>query len=562
MSNYHGYSGNNFDRWVERNSNTSALGKVQKQFWFTKSAVIRKLGKREDEYIVASDAELDAKIDLFKAIESSTKELQMLLADYQNRICILAQEENTLGRLLKEYGKQDQTRAGKMMLAVGKSLSYTAQQRVALRNPLVRLFQEVDTFQTRAVEDTCHTVEEMEKIRTEYRGALMWMKNISQDFNPDHYQQLEKFREVQTLVKHKKSRFDQMKIKSLQKIELLAASRCNMFSHALILYQNNLITFSDKTAKTLNNVASNFKGYHPYKFHVIKELAEPLAPVENEEDDEKVQELELNDDDKTFFDSEYHDDDKDNVSKSLNPAKNRANKYKKEERLSKNSDSLVNLFNDEDSSQLLSFENNDTTSKTLLDENVAETLSSFANVDLMSEEILTEANSSNAEILKELFESPHHDNKEPPKQVLPIFGTEALYNQNASLSHDKVSEKLNSNGLSQSNPSSSQLFLPSQLLDFGLSDFNSQPSLEKPNNLPSKAFESQFLWQSPLPSQQKRTNANLPLNKDLKGTNESGSSLSKLDKNKLDWYKVFQDIDPLADPGNAIFGKGFRDKKC
>ncbi|KAB7503310.1 Islet cell autoantigen 1 [Armadillidium nasatum] len=562
MSNYHGYSGNNFDRWVERNSNTSALGKVQKQFWFTKSAVIRKLGKREDEYIVASDAELDAKIDLFKAIESSTKELQMLLADYQNRICILAQEENTLGRLLKEYGKQDQTRAGKMMLAVGKSLSYTAQQRVALRNPLVRLFQEVDTFQTRAVEDTCHTVEEMEKIRTEYRGALMWMKNISQDFNPDHYQQLEKFREVQTLVKQKKSRFDQMKIKSLQKIELLAASRCNMFSHALILYQNNLITFSDKTAKTLNNVASNFKGYHPYKFHVIKELAEPLAPVENEEDDEKVQELELNDDDKTFFDSEYHDDEKDNASKSLNPAKNRANKYKKEERLSKNSDSLVNLFNDEDSSQLLTFENNDTTSKTVVDENVAETLSSFANVDLMSEEILTEANLSTAEMLKELFESPHHENKEPPKQVLPIFGTEALYNQNASLSHDKASEKLNSNGLSQSNPSSSQLFLPSQLLDFGLSDFNSQLSLEKPNNLPSKAFESQFLWQSPLPSQQKRTNANLPLNKDLKGANESVSSLSKQDKNKLDWYKVFQDIDPLADPGNAIFGKGFRDKKC
>lgn len=77
MTNYHGYSGNNFDRWVERNSNTSAFGKVQKQFWFTKSAVIRKLGKREDEYIVSSDAELDAKIDLFKAIESSTKELQV-----------------------------------------------------------------------------------------------------------------------------------------------------------------------------------------------------------------------------------------------------------------------------------------------------------------------------------------------------------------------------------------------------------------------------------------------------------------------------------------------------
>lgn len=73
----HSYSGQNYDRWVQRNSNTTTLGKVQKQFWFTKSAVIRKLGKKEDEHVVASDAELDAKIELFKAIETSTKNLQV-----------------------------------------------------------------------------------------------------------------------------------------------------------------------------------------------------------------------------------------------------------------------------------------------------------------------------------------------------------------------------------------------------------------------------------------------------------------------------------------------------
>ena len=73
----HSYSGQSYDKWVERNSNHTTLGKVQKQFWFTKSAVIRKLGKKEDEHVVASDAELDAKIELFKAIESSTRELQV-----------------------------------------------------------------------------------------------------------------------------------------------------------------------------------------------------------------------------------------------------------------------------------------------------------------------------------------------------------------------------------------------------------------------------------------------------------------------------------------------------
>lgn len=36
----------------------------------------------------------------------------------------------------------------------------------------------------------------MEKARTEYRGALMWMKNVSQELDPDTYKQLEKFRKA------------------------------------------------------------------------------------------------------------------------------------------------------------------------------------------------------------------------------------------------------------------------------------------------------------------------------------------------------------------------------
>ena len=36
--------------------------------------------------------------------------------------------------------------------------------------------------------------------------------------------------------------------------------RCNMFSHALILYQNALITFWEKTAKTMTHVNDSFEG--------------------------------------------------------------------------------------------------------------------------------------------------------------------------------------------------------------------------------------------------------------------------------------------------------------
>ena len=62
--------------------------------------------------------------------------------------------------------------------------------------PLVRLYQEVETFRYRAISDTLMTINRMEIARTEYRGALLWMKDISEELDPDTYKQLEKFRKV------------------------------------------------------------------------------------------------------------------------------------------------------------------------------------------------------------------------------------------------------------------------------------------------------------------------------------------------------------------------------
>lgn len=57
----------------------------------------------------------------------------------------------------------------------------------------------METFRRRAIADTLLTVTRMEKARTEYRGALLWMKDVSQELDPDTYKQLEKFRKVNTL---------------------------------------------------------------------------------------------------------------------------------------------------------------------------------------------------------------------------------------------------------------------------------------------------------------------------------------------------------------------------
>ncbi|XP_046331882.1 islet cell autoantigen 1-like isoform X1 [Haliotis rufescens] len=296
-----GYSGMNYDRQVE-NTNTSTFHKMKETYWTTKQAVIQKLGKKEDEHVVASDHELDSKLDVFRAVQKSSMDLLRVIERYQDRLCAVSQEENAMGRFLKAQTSHDKTRAGKMMAAVGKSQSFAAQQRLALRVPLVRLYQEVETFRYRAISDTLVTINRMEGARTEYRGALLWMKNISEELDPDTYKQLEKFRKVQGQVRKTKARFDKLKLDVMQKVDLLAASRCNMFSHVLANYQSTLLHFWEKTSRTMSAVAESFKGYQHYEFNMLKELAEPSKQLL--EDTTKRHEEPQKDTDNDGFDPE------------------------------------------------------------------------------------------------------------------------------------------------------------------------------------------------------------------------------------------------------------------
>ncbi|XP_077997151.1 islet cell autoantigen 1-like isoform X3 [Glandiceps talaboti] len=273
-----GFYRESYDRHVQNYGNNqpkSVASKVQRQYWVTKQAVIKKFGKKEDEFVVAGDAELDAKLEVFRTIQKSCMDLLRVIEKYQDNICTLSQEENAMGRFLKQQSSTDKTRAGKMMAAVGKSLSFTSQQRLALRAPLVRLYQEVETFRYRAISDSLMTINRMESSRTEYRGALLWMKDVSQELDPDTYKQLEKFRKVQGQVRSTKQKFDRLKNDVCQKIDLLGASRCNLFSHTLATYQNTLLHFWEKTSRTMSAVSESFKGYQYYEFNMLKELIEP-----------------------------------------------------------------------------------------------------------------------------------------------------------------------------------------------------------------------------------------------------------------------------------------------
>ncbi|XP_014401603.1 PREDICTED: islet cell autoantigen 1-like protein isoform X1 [Myotis brandtii] len=269
--------------------NQSVVSRMQKKYWKTKQVLIKATGKKEDEHVVASDAELDAKLEVFHSIQETCTELLKIVEKYQLRLNVVSEEENELGLFLKFQAERDATQAGKLMDATGKALCSSAKQRLALYTPLSRLKQEVATFSQRAVSDTLTTINRMEQARTEYRGALLWMKDVSQELDPDTLKQMEKFRKVQIQVRSSKASFDKLKMDVCQKVDLLGASRCNMLSHSLATYQRTLLGFWEKTARTMSQIYGAYIGLHPYDFVALKQLQDTSSKLEGDHKEEQVE---------------------------------------------------------------------------------------------------------------------------------------------------------------------------------------------------------------------------------------------------------------------------------
>lgn len=63
-----------YNKYAEH-QDRSSLGKLRSKYWTTKQLVIKKLGREEDEFVIASDADVDAKLELLYAIKRSCVDL-------------------------------------------------------------------------------------------------------------------------------------------------------------------------------------------------------------------------------------------------------------------------------------------------------------------------------------------------------------------------------------------------------------------------------------------------------------------------------------------------------
>ncbi|XP_050747173.1 islet cell autoantigen 1 isoform X1 [Gymnogyps californianus] len=492
-----------YDQYAQ-SQEKSVVNKMQQKYWKTKQTLIKVTGKKEDEHVVASDADLDAKLELFHSIQRTCMELLKAIELYQKRICFLSQEENELGKFLRSQGSQDKTRAGKMMQATGKALCFSSQQRLALRTPLSRLYQEVETFRYRAISDTWLTVNRMEQYRTEYRGALLWMKDVSQELDPDLYKQMEKFRKVQAQVRHAKLNFDKLKTDVCQKVDLLGASRCNLLSHVLTTYQTTLLHFWEKTSHTMAAIHESFKGYQPYEFTMLKSLQDPVnkltekaekedLPIESTKSvqDQQSQLISLDEESHTKESNYSADNGKDVLSTLQGNCNHKQN--------SGAIDDLLDLQPEENASK---------------DQFVRCLESEPGDKDDMV-------------LLNEILNTSSLDEGEFSKEWTAVFGQVALADLTMNSSAGDVE---NTSSSVAPTPSG---YLPSQLLDQNMNDLQS--------SLHGWAANSVSPPSIPQPAQ-KPNSLNVNANK---------TSVKEPTKNPKDlsaWFSLFADLDPLSNP--------------
>ncbi|TKR92173.1 hypothetical protein L596_006878 [Steinernema carpocapsae] len=94
-------SGLNFDRFTDEIMNDSTVARLRQQYWTAKQLIRTKLGRKEDEHLLASDAEFDAKLSLFYSVRDTTQNMLACIEDYHHYLTEVCQRENDFGVFLK-----------------------------------------------------------------------------------------------------------------------------------------------------------------------------------------------------------------------------------------------------------------------------------------------------------------------------------------------------------------------------------------------------------------------------------------------------------------------------
>ncbi|KAI6233017.1 Arfaptin domain containing protein [Aphelenchoides fujianensis] len=265
-------NGMNFDRFAEELVSENTLVKLQAGFYTAKQLLRTKLGKKEDDHLLASDADFDTKLSSFY---SNSR--------HHSRAARLRRASGDLGVLLSRQSRDEKEHVANVMKIVGETHIQAARARMLTLKPIVRIYHELDLFSDRAILDCMSTVEAAEKARLEYRGSLMWMKKQSEELDPEAAHQVDKFRTTQGVVRQNKEKLDKLKEDTLQKVDLLDEARGSVLFESTIEYMNAMHEYFDDAQKAYGGVLDDLQGIDSYEIDILKILNDPVGLAAEQE---------------------------------------------------------------------------------------------------------------------------------------------------------------------------------------------------------------------------------------------------------------------------------------
>lgn len=90
------------------------------------------------------------------------------------------------------------------------------------------------------------------------------------------------FTQSQAAVKSTRHRFERLKSDLSEKIIMVSASRCNLLSRLLPIYQKELLTFTDKWAGEYHKIMADLRSHHHHQYK-LKNIMEEIRDLELQE---------------------------------------------------------------------------------------------------------------------------------------------------------------------------------------------------------------------------------------------------------------------------------------
>ncbi|XP_065916821.1 islet cell autoantigen 1-like protein isoform X2 [Dysidea avara] len=265
--------------------------KVKKKFWKTKQKIVEKLGREQDHFVVRGDSEIDAYIESAKRLQKSCEQLINILQKHISSLQEISHVEEQMGHFLLASSNTEYTSSSGAMEKTGKLMCSMSTKRIQIVPSLHQLQHDLGVFLVSAVKDLSKSIEHLEKARSEYRAAMLWLRNASTKLDdPDASKQLNKFREAQTQVKQTKEHYEKLKDDVTEKISMLNASRCSLLSRSLPHYQEATLTFWENTSQELHTVLDEFSSTHLHQYRIKcdtdEEISEETKSPSSDSDDD------------------------------------------------------------------------------------------------------------------------------------------------------------------------------------------------------------------------------------------------------------------------------------